>query len=125
MCSRVNGYQPSVDSSLAVGASARLTKLRERQLCPAALQDNYVLPLCKRWLKVVVETDVEEVGSIVEMGTYPAYDVGHVRWRRNRRRRDPADARTGMSAVSGQQRATFSDGGRGNREASRANAGRI
>jgi hypothetical protein len=58
------------------GASARLTKLRERQLCPAALQE--MVP------KVADETDVEEVGSIVEMGTYPAYDIGHVRWCRNR-----------------------------------------
>ena len=38
----------------------------------AHAQQNYdnandVLPLCKTWLKVVVETDVDEVGSIVEM----------------------------------------------------------
>jgi Rap1a immunity proteins len=28
---------------------------------------NHVLPLCKTWLKVADETDVEEVGSIVQI----------------------------------------------------------
>jgi hypothetical protein len=39
---------------------------------------NYVLPLCKTWLKVVVETDVDEVGSIVEMEPGQRLNTGAV-----------------------------------------------
>ena len=52
---------------------------------------NDVLPLCKTWLKVAVEGEVEEVGSIVKIEPIRADHFGNVRWRRARRFTDPAD----------------------------------
>ena len=58
---------------------------------------NYVLPLCKTWVKLATDTEVEEVGSIAKIESYSPDHFRHVCWSLGRYLTDATDVGTRLS----------------------------